>query len=125
MHDDDTGQGQQVLQEPVKKLAYTDFTQAKIEAINSNSSAMRVWLQLGKHASQNFWCPSSVITVEVPSNASKDVIMLSKIVPEKPWPEISFEWGVVYEESEKPEKNWMILDCKKYGGDIAVNVSND
>ena len=125
MHDDDTGQGQQDFTEPVEKLVYTDFTQAKIEVINSNSSAVRVWLQLNNHPSQNLWCPSSVITVEVPSQASKDVIMLSKIVPEKPWPEISFEWGAVYEESEKPEKNWMILDCKKYGGDIAVNVSDD
>ena len=109
----------------VEKLVCTDFTQAKIEVVNSYSSAVRVWLKLNKHPSQNFWGPSSVITVKVFSQASKYAIFLSKIVPENPWPEISFEWGVVYEDSWKPEKNQMILDSKKHFDDNAVNVSDD
>ena len=57
MHDDDTGQGLQDSPESVEKLVCTDFTQAEIEVINSDSSAVRVWLEFNKHSSQKFWGP--------------------------------------------------------------------
>ena len=128
VYDEDTEESmQEGLEnpEPAESLVPADFTQARIEVINAASSTVRVRLQITKGSSPNFWCPASVLNVEVPAQTNKDVIVLSKIVPGMPWPEITFEWDLVFEESEKVVEEQYDTGMQQYSDDIAVNVSDD
>ena len=125
VNDEDTAESMQDLQESVENWVQGDFTHARIEVINSDSRTVRVWMQFTKNLNQNFWCPSSVITVEVSSQTREDLIVLTKIVPENSWPEIDFEWGVDYEEGKKSGEQLGDTGVQKYSNDSDVNFSED
>lgn len=103
-----------------------EFTQVRFEVLNRSSSTVKVRLLFNKKPNLNFLCPASVITVEVPSQNSKDIIVLSKIVPSLPWPEIDYKWEVINEDNERiNEDQYYDNNLQHYSDDVAVNVSDD
>lgn len=102
-----------------------NMTQAIFEIINRSNSTARVSLCFNKEENLNFWCPSSVITVEVSPLSSKDVIIISKIDPNKPWPDLLYKIEVNNRDYDRNEEPFYDSSQQHYCDDVAVNVSDD
>ena len=102
-----------------------DYTQARFEVVNKSSNTIRVRLTFNKTSELNYWCPSSAITVEVLPQHNKEIIVLSKIIPNLSWPDIDYKWEVIHEENERITEEQFDNNAQQYSDDVAVNVSDD
>ena len=102
-----------------------EMTQAVFEVWNKNSYTVRVALLFNKQENLNFWCPASTITVELMPMTSKEVIIISKIVPGSNWPEISYKFEIVNKDYDRMEEQYYDNGIQQYSDDVAVNVSDD
>lgn len=102
-----------------------DFTQARFEVINNSHSSVRISFNMSRQPNANFWSPQSSLTIEVPNQTSKDLIVLSKNIPNLPWPEIDYKWEIIFEESERAVEEIYDNSLQPYTDDVAVNVSDE
>lgn len=101
------------------------MTQTLFEVINRSNSTVRVNLCFNKEENLNFWCPSSTITVEAAPLSSKEVITISKIDPNLPWPDLHYKIDVNNRDYERTEEPFYDSSLQHYSDDVAVNVSDE
>jgi hypothetical protein len=102
-----------------------EMTQTIFEVMNKNNYTIKVNVCFNRRDEQNFWCPASLVTVEVMPLTSKEVIILSKIRPTLPWPELLYRFEIENREYERMDEQFYDNGIQQYSDDVAVNVSDD
>ena len=125
-NEDDTDDSNQEKETVTTENSPQEWTQIRFEAINNSKYTLKFRLVFKKHANNsNVLCPESPIKVEVLPQNSKDIIIISKLVPTEPWPKLNYGWEPIYVKNDRPNEDQHNSNLQNYSDDVAVNVSDD
>jgi hypothetical protein len=87
---------------------------------------IRIKLFMNRVPDLNYNCPASCINAEIMPQSSKDVIVLSKIVPDEHWGDLNYKIEVCNREFDRMnDEPFSDNNLQPYSDDVAVNVSDD